>query len=701
MIRYTTIVVIICLFFSCKKEALKNTNWDHYLGDGESSHYSILDQIRLNNITELELAWEYSSEDVDPDDRSQIQCNPLVIDGTLYGTSARLKLFAIDAETGAHRWTMDPFEQEFGNFGMGVNRGLAWHSDSLGSRILYSAGSYVFAVDPLNGSLIESFGDSGKIDLHQGLGKDIHELFIVNNSPGIVYDDLIILGSRVSESTGAAPGHIRAFDVHSGEQKWIFHTIPHPGEFGYDTWPENAYLNSGGANVWAGFSIDRDRGIVYCPTGSASYDFYGGDRAGENLFANCILALNARTGERIWHYQTIHHDIWDRDIPSTPNLVRIKKEGKNRDAVAQITKNGLLFVLDRNTGEPLFSIDEVSAPKSQLEGEESWPTQPVPSRFPTFTRTTITEDDLAVRNEEARIFAKAIWESTNHESMFSPPSERGTIIFPGYDGGGEWGGAAYDKKNNDLIINSNVMPWRNIMDRVVPMAPGQQTYNTLCQNCHGKNFEGNQIYGNVPALQNLKNRMSVEETTALIRKGKGIMPGFQWIGEKQAKAVYDYINGDEDSNLVSNNSADWPYPYQMRGYEKLYAPDGYPMITPPWGELVSMNLNEAKINWRIPLGEHEELTKKGMSITGTENYGGPIVTAGGLIFIASTMDEKIRAFNAKSGKELWSYKLPAAGYATPSTYAINGRQYVVIACGGGKLNSKSGDKYLAFALPSK
>jgi quinoprotein glucose dehydrogenase len=615
----------------------------------------------------------------------------------LFGTSATLKLFALDASTGTEKWVFDPFKNGFQMFGMGVNRGLAWHKKGQDQRLFYSAGSKLFAIDPITGQVIDSFGENGALDLHKGLDREVDDLFISSNTPGIIFKDVLIIGSRVSESTGAAPGHIRAFDVYTGERKWIFHTIPHPDEFGYDTWPEDAYLKSGGANTWAGFSLDEKRGIVYCPTGSAAYDFYGGDRIGENLFANSLVALDAQTGKRLWHFQTIHHDIWDKDLPAPPNIVTIEKEGEMIDAVAQISKNGFLFVFNRVNGEPIYPIEEMEVEKSALEGESSWPTQPVPTVYPAFSRTKLTGDDLAVRNEQAATFAQTVWENSEKGSPFTPPSVKGTIVFPGFDGGGEWGGAAYDPLERNLIINSNEMVWRTIMDPVTPSTPGQNIYDALCLNCHGQKFEGNQIYGNIPSLQGLDQRVSLKDVETLIYTGKGIMPALTFLNEEAVKSVYDYITGVEKAEKTMDPN--WPYPYKIRGYEKLYAPDGYPMITPPWGQLTSIDLDNAKINWQVPLGEHQELSQLGMAITGTENYGGPAVTAGGLIFIAATMDEKIRAFDKDSGEMLWEESLPAAGYATPAVYSAGGRQFVVIACGGGKLGTKSGDSYVAFALP--
>lgn len=692
-------LVFISIIFICactKPNESPKINWDTYLGDKTSSQYSNLDQINKENVTDLKIAWTYTSNDKDENNRSQIQCNPLIKDGILYGTSAKLKLFALRADTGEELWSFDPYDDQFRSFGMGVNRGLVYYGGAQKDRLFYTAGQYLYSIYPADGTLDKNFGNEGRVDMKKGLGRDVDDLFLNSNTPGVLYKDLLIMGQRVSESTGAAPGHIRAFDVHTGVQKWMFKTIPHPGEIGYDTWPIEAYKTAGGANVWAGMSVDEERSIVYCPTGSASFDFYGGDRHGDNLFANCILALDAATGTYIWHYQTIHHDVWDKDLPAPPNLMTIEKDGKQVDVVAQITKNGLLFVLDRETGKPIYPIEEKAVPQTDLRGEKTSPTQPIPTGFPKFARFQLTEADLAVRNEDAEKYASAIWEESKPAHPFHPPSKEGTIIFPGFDGGGEWGGAAHDPESSMIYINSNEMTWRMIMDEIRPETKGEGLYRTFCTACHGANFEGGDMFGNVPSLINLKDRLSLEQTSTIIKSGKGVMPSFAYIEDEGVKALYDFINGlEKDEKAVDSN---WPYPYRMRGYEKLYAPDGYPMIKPPWGQLTAIDLNDRKIAWQVPLGEHEELTKLGMSITGTENYGGPIVTAGGLVFISGTMDKRIRAFDKNTGKELWSADLPAAGYATPATYMVNGKQHVVIACGGGKLKTKSGDSYVAFAL---
>jgi quinoprotein glucose dehydrogenase len=700
----------ILVFSACQQEQNneKNdpNNWAWYLGGADVNQYSSLDQINVDNVDQLEAVWVYKSGDADPENRSQIQCNPLIIDGVLYGTSAQLKLLALNAATGEELWRFDPFSGGYDQFGLGVNRGVSYWSEGDDKRILFTAGPYLIAINAVTGQPIPSFGDNGRIDLHDGLDRAVDDLFINSNTPGIIYNNLLIQGSRVSESTGPVPGHIRAFNVKTGKQEWIFHTIPHPGEEGYETWPEDAWQKSGGANSWSGFSLDQEKGIVFVPTGSASFDFYGGDRHGENLFANCILALDAKTGEKIWHYQTIHHDIWDRDLPAPPNLVTIEQEGVKREVIAQITKSGHVFVLDRKTGEPIFPVEEVPAPPSELEGEQAWPTQPLPTKPPAFSRQEITEADLPTRSQEAYDYARSIWENSRLDGPFTPPGETNSFIFPGLDGGGEWGGAAVDP-NGIMYINNSNMPWLTLMvkhEKVTDnklASKGKQLYTTSCMTCHGKELEGSQMYGNTPALVDVKNRLSKAEVTDIIQKGKGVMPAFGWIKDNNLDAILAFLFelDDIDENYDPAAQSDWPYPYIYGGYKRFEAPDGYPAINPPWGSLNAIDLNKGALLWKVTLGEFDELTEQGLAPTGTEMYGGPAVTAGGLIFIAATKDEKIRAFNKKDGALLWEADLPAGGYATPSVYAVDGKQYIVVAAGGGKMGTKSGDAYVAFSLP--
>src|SRR5687768_17339626 len=368
-------------------------DWTVTGADPGNTRYSSLKQITRDNVSRLRVAWTYHTGDAPPGGRSEIQATPIVVDGVLYATTPALAVIALRADSGTLIWRFEPFANRAPE--SHVNRGVAWWQSGREERIFVSAGRRLFALDATSGRPIPSFGDSGSVDLAAGLGRDVTDAFLVATSPGVIYKDLLIQGTRVGEGEGSAPGHVRAYDVRTGRIRWTFHTIPRPGEIGHDTWPVEAWKTAGGANSWAGMSLDVDRGIVYVPTGSATPDFYGGDRVGANLFANSLLALDARTGRRLWHFQTVHHDLWDRDLPAAPNLVRVTREDRRVDAVAQITKSGFVFLFDRESGTPLFPVEERAVPASDLRGEHTWPTQPYPLAPAPFARQTVTEADLA------------------------------------------------------------------------------------------------------------------------------------------------------------------------------------------------------------------------------------------------------------------------------------------------------------------
>ena len=715
------ILMVFLLFYGCKP-GYENDHktWSSYLGDKSVSHYSSLEQIDTANVTQLKVAWEYHTGDANIKAHSQIQCNPIIVNGILYGTSPRLKLFSLDASTGKPHWVFDPFsDSSKTKVEVNANRGVTYWADGDDQRIFYSAGSYLYAINAATGKMISSFGDQGRVDLHDGLDRDVKDLYVASTSPGIVFKDLLIMGTRVAEGGDAAPGHISAYDVHTGKIKWIFHTIPHPGEFGYDTWEnKDAWKYVGGANSWPGMSLDEKRGVVYIPTGSATFDFWGGLRKGQNLFANCILALDATTGKYIWHYQTIHHDLWDRDPPAAPNLVTITRDGKKIDAVAQITKTGFVFVLDRDSGKPLFPVDEMPVPDSStLIGEKPWPTQPVPQLPKPFGLHTFTEADInPLVPDSSQAIIKEQLAQLRTGNIFLPPGEKSSLIFPGYDGGGEWGGAAYDPGTGWLYVNANQVPWTLTMikadakgKRNTTMAEhGKMVYVNNCMACHGENREGN---GSYPSLQHIDKKYSATEVLEIVNNGRRMMPSFKQVNDNDKKALLTFlmnvkkegqvafIDSSDKKEVISETVKSPVVPYTMTGYKKFITPEGYPASRPPWGTLTAINLNTGEKVWENPLGEYPELKKKGIPITGTENYGGAVVTSGGLLFIAATLDGKFRAFNKRTGQLLWETDLPAAGFATPSTYEVNGKQYVVIACGGGKLNAASGDTYVGFALP--
>jgi quinoprotein glucose dehydrogenase len=702
--------ILLSLSLGFTSRAAESTDWSSYLGDNERTHYSSLKQINARNVSKLQIAWTYHSGGARPDGRSQIQCNPLIVAGVLYGTSPESVLFALDAATGKELWRFNPLRGGGDHQALGVNRGVAYLADGADKRILYSAGATLFAVNAADGKIIPSFGDAGRVNLKTGLGRDADQLYVIATTPGIVFGDLLIMGSRVAEGPGpSAPGHIRAYDIRTGKQTWIFHTIPQPGEYGHETWPADAWKFSGGANCWAGMALDEKRGIVFVPTGSAAFDFWGGNRLGQNLFANCLLALDAATGKRLWHYQFIHHDLWDRDPPAPPTLLRLKHNGKTVDAVAQVTKSGHVFVFNRETGAPLFPIEERAVPPSDLQGESAWPTQPIPLKPAPFARQVFSADEITDISPESHKTVLEKFVKVRPHVPFLPPSREGTIIFPGFDGGAEWGGAATDP-NGILYVNANEMPWILTMVETKSkdgpgLSSGAQIYSQICAACHGANRSGDPARA-FPTLQNIGQKLKKPDIVQLLNTGKGMMPSVAFLSEEQKQAVAGFLLDE----IPASRSADQPAasedvlirePYSHTGYNRWLDTNGYPAVKPPWGTLNAIDLNTGEFVWRTPLGELPELTARGIPPTGTENYGGPVVTAGGLVFIAASKDEMFRAFDQKTGRILWQTKLPAAGYATPATYSVNGQQYVVIACGGGKCGTKSGDAYVAFALPKK
>ena len=682
-------------------------DWAIYRGDKKANQYSELAQIHAANVHQLELAWQYRTGDAS--ERSSMQCNPVVVNGLLYISTSTLKAVALDAVSGEEVWVFD--SQEYNKnqqLFRGRSRGVTyWQSeDGLDQRIFHFVKDRVYAIHAQNGSLIESFGTGGFIDLKENLDMDAESASIEVTSPGAVYKDILIVSSRVPEGYNSTPGHIRGYNTVTGEFEWIFHTIPKEGEFGYDTWEFEPGERYGGANAWGGITVDETRGWVFAATGSPSFDFYGGNRKGKNLFGNCVLALDATTGTRIWHYQTVHHDIWDYDNPPAPILVTINKQGEPTDAVVQFTKMGLTFVLNRETGEPIFPINELPVPASTIEGEETWPTQPFPLKPPPLGRLGLTEMDLTNTSEEARQYALNQFNKYQHGPLYLPPSEQGTVTSPGLFGGVEWHGASYDPYYNIIYVNANDAPTLSKLVKTYGTSKeggaseiqiGRFIYTSNCSSCHG--IDGKGIPPNYPAIDQLqKDRQEIIE---IIRNGKNIMPSFSQLSNKDMQALMAYLTSDE-SSTESQFSTDAQTLYAQEGYNRFNDHQGYPAISPPWGTLNAIDLTTGDFVWRKSLGEYPELVEQGIRNTGTLNYGGAVATAGGVIFIAATADEKLRAFEKSRGKLLWEYQLPAGGYATPSVYMQDGKQYVVIvAGGGGKNGTPSGDYVMAFALPEK
>lgn len=714
----------IALFFliagwtACQSPGTPYGEWRVAGGNAGVNKYSSLSQIDTSNVQQLQVAWVYHTKDMDTAAYSQIQCNPIIVNGVLYGTSPQLKVFALDATTGEQKWVFSPYdsitEDKKSHFNMNNNRGVAYWTDGQGEeRIFYTAGSYLHAINAKTGKLAEEFGQHGKIDLHDGLGKDVHDLFVTATSAPSIYKDLVITGTRVSEAMDAAPGHIRAYDVRTGKQVWIFHTIPQPGEPGYETWEDpNAWKYTGGANNWMGMSIDSARGIAYVPIGSASMDFWGGKRKGNDLYADCLLALDAATGKLRWHYQYIHHDTWDWDPPSAPVLLTVKHDGQPVDAVAQTTKTGFVFLFNRETGQPLFPIVETPVDTAgQLAGEKLSATQPVPQLPKPFVRQSFTEKDInPYLSAEEYADVKKRLSGYHTGKMFNPESKEGTVILPGFDGGSEWGGGAADQETGILYINANEMAWVMQMLDVnnTPKArenlgmAGLRLYQQNCMSCHGADRKGG---GNYPSILEIHKKLNEEQFISFISAGRRMMPAFDHLPEADKKAIASYIlnlKKEQGKPYVQQLTAQDSFrlvPFSPSGYNKFLSKSGKPALSPPWGTLNAIDLNSGATVWSIPLGEDDSLKTKIGVPTGTENYGGPVVTAGGVLFIAATRDGMFRAFNKRTGKLLWETRLPAAGFATPATYSLNGRQYVVIACGGGKLRTHSGDSYVAFALP--
>ena len=686
--------------------------WTVYNGGVEGGHYSPLNQINRDNVHQLRPAWTY-----DTGEKGGIQTNPLVIGKVLYGISPTLKIFALDAATGKQLWQFDPGVQS----GQ-PSRGLAYWTDGKECRLLAGAMNYLYALNPGTGKVIEDFGDRGRVDLRLNLDDDAHykQLMVVMTSPGVIYKDMIIVGFRTSESAPAPHGDIRAFDVHTGKLRWSFHTIPHPGEEGYKTWPKDAWKTVGSANNWPGMVLDAKRGVVYAPTGSPVSDFYGADRIGNALYGDTLLALDANTGKRLWYFQGVHHDIWDRDFPSPPVLLTLHKDGREVDALAQTTKQGYLYVFDRITGTPLFPIEERPYPASDVPGEQTSPTQPYPTAPEPFARQQLTADMITERTPAAHAEALEQFKKLRSEGQFVPLSvDKQTVVFPGFDGGGEWGGPAVDPKTGVLYVNANDVPWTGgLTENKVAATPGAEIYQSSCASCHGDERRGSPPA--FPSLVGISSRLSDAQITTTIQNGKGRMPSFPGILDDKLDLLLAYLKTGSPEvphtgeSVVSNRTASTNKHelenqdsdgtrarYRFTGYRKFQDIDGYPAVVPPWGTLNAIDLNTGKYLWKVPLGDYPELAARGVKTTGTENYGGPVVTAGGVLFIGATMfDDKIRAFDSSTGALLWEYKLPFAGVATPAVYMVDGREYVVIAASGGR-NPKepAGGDYIAFALP--
>ncbi len=677
----------------------RDIDWPVYNGGIDGDHYSRLAQIDRTNVSRLKVAWQF-----DTGETGNLETNPLIVGRVLYACTPEGKIIALDGATGKLVWSFDP-----GFKNTQPSRGLSWWSDGAHARLFAGVLNYLYALDPATGKPLPDFGEGGRLDLRKDLRGDYAQQSIALTTPGLVYKDLIIVGGRNPETHPAPPGDIRAFDVRTGALRWRFHTIPHPGEQGAETWPADAWKEAGAANNWAGMTLDARRGILYVPTGSAVFDFYGGDRLGDDLFADTLLALDAATGKRLWHFQGVHHDIWDRDFPAAPALVTVRHEGRSVEAVAQTTKQGVVYLFDRLTGAPLFPIEEHTYPSSDVPGEKTSATQPMPVAPAPYARQRLTEDMLTERTPAAHAWAVQEFRTFRSDGQFIPFGvDRQTIIFPGFDGGAEWGGPGVDPGRGVLYVNANEMAWTGGLTPDNPNAgPGAKVYQSQCAICHGAERAGSPPA--FPSLVGVAQRLSDTQITEVITHGRGRMPALPNLDSGQVGSLIDYLKSA--STPVSGHAPDTMpggpnIQYGFTGYRKFLDPDGYPAIAPPWGTLSAIDLNTGEYLWKIPLGEYPALdypglAASGLANTGSENYGGPVLTAGGLLFIGATVyDRKFRAFDSRTGQLLWETQLPFAGLATPATYSIDGKQYVVIAASGGRdPRSPTGGMYIAFALP--
>lgn len=763
------------------------TNWPAYNGSQREDHFSPLTQIDRENVHRLRLAWKFDSGET-----GGLEANPLIMNGVLYAYTSSLKVVSLDAASGKLLWKFDS-----GVAGTQPSRGFSWWSDGQHSILFAGIMQYLYALDPATGTPVSAFGENGRVDLRKNLRGDFRQNAAVLTTPGVVYRDSIIVGFRAPETKPAPPGDIRAYDIHTGALLWRFHTIPHPGERGYETWPPGAWKTAGAANNWAGMALDAQRGIVYAPTGSAVTDFYGYDRVGDDLFADTLLALNARTGKELWHFQTTHHDIWDRDPPAPPVLLTVTRDGKRVDAVAQTTKQGFVFLFDRVTGKPLFPVREEPFPQSNVPGEKASPTQPIPQSPAPYARQRLTVDMLTQRTPVAHTYAVQRFATLRSDGQFVPFSlDKQTVIFPGFDGGAEWGGAAADPRSGVIYVNANDVAWTGgLKPRMSHGSLGEQTYQNQCALCHGSDRRGSppsfpslinvsgkmtdeqlettihsgkgrmpsfpnlngepilellkylksapgqvltspqktapispadpvgqRLYAthcalchgddrlgapsNYPGLIGVRQRLSDEQILHIVHQGNGRMPGFSDLTAQEDAAILRFLGPARQTvnassakhELASDRNGDAPYLFT--GYRKFLDPDGYPAVAPPWGTLNAIDLNTGQYLWKVPLGYYPALAARGLKNTGTENYGGPVVTASGLLFIGATVyDHTLRAFDAHTGSLLWSGNLPFAGVATPAIYMAGGKQYVVIATSGQRdPNGPQGTAYVAFCL---
>jgi quinoprotein glucose dehydrogenase len=692
------------------------TSWSDYGGSPDSMEYSALKQINKTNVSQLKLAWFVPA----PGPAGRFSFNPLVIDGVMYVAGKDDGIYALDAATGKQIWA-HPVQG-----GQPTNRGFNhWISkDGKDQRLIFSVDGYLQELNMKTGELITSFGEQGRVDLRVGLDRDPATVTEVQSgTPGRVFENLLILGSAPGEAYASPPGDIRAYDVRTGKMAWTFHTVPRPGEFGYETFPPDQWKHAGGNNAWGEISLDEKRGIVYFPLGSPTYDLYGAERTGANLYGNSVLALDARTGKRLWYFQIVHHDLWDYDPTAGPKLLTVTHDGKKVDVVAQATKFGFLYVFDRVTGKPLWPVEERPVPQSDMPNEHSWPTQPFPSGPPPFARQKFTVDDInPYIDPEDKERIRGILEKASNDGIFTPPAyNRQTIEVPGENGGANQGSTAADPTTGVMYVKTYDAPTIHNMTEAPPVRRMSSTQGTLeqrgyalysknCVACHGANRE------RITYPQTI----SFEKFTAVLRAGNGVMPAFSETTLKPEDVLSlsaylkDPVAGEGNpENPQVNRSAPPPPAGQTRFYGQFgftfRAKNGLSAFSPPWSSLVAYDLNTGTIKWRRPIGTTPGLAAKGIKDTGSAAFirNGPVITAGGLLIIATGPDRMIHALDKDTGETLWETEMDANPDGIPSVYEVAGRQYIAFygAVGGAPESisytpGKPGAQgYYVYALP--